>query len=374
MKQLIILMLSLLPISVLAQGGIHAHRSYYTKCASLHPLEGEWTVLMEQSVVTPNGPHTSRNIEVGTFLIRAFGNNKSKFSGLRHAGPDYNGTLVSLSLTDSMGNWRIGHAHFEGWQMMDSIYMFQTDGMMFHVFSHHYAASGDRLPGGAISIHRRYTFVKIFPLTPLQDDYTYVRARGEVGSATCFAVSNKGHLVTNHHVVAIGDFYHVRGLDGQRWPAKLIFSDSASDIAVLQITDTSFTNHLNIPFRCTDQTRTLGERLVAVGYPFINISGGLPKAIVGFYDKELTEGRFQCALMLNSGNSGGPILGKDYELVGVVSAGGFGHALGITANRLEELLNAHGIPHVLRDPPLAIIDTEYLAVYPIDVEVLYSKR
>lgn len=353
---------------------LFAQQSYFEACSHLHPIEGQWKVFMEEMTVTPSGVSFQRIDREGSFDIRSIGREKEKFSASGGAGWGFFGVLQNMTFTLLDGKEIVGTGGFEGWNFKDTIWGLVTDDLIFHVFSNHYRESGDDLPEGATRIHRRYTFVKKFPLTELQEAYTYIPARGEVGMGTCFAVSNQGHIVTNHHVVEGGNYYHVRGLQGQRWRAKLIFSDSANDIAVLQVTDTSFTNRLTIPFRCTGHSPKNQGLLMVIGYPLAYLSGGLPKSAMGVFYQDNGGGRFNCYLLTNPGNSGGPILGANSELIGVVRAGMLQFAEAVSAERLLELLDAHGIPHVLRDPPMDMSTGKSFVVYPIDVEHLYTSR
>ena len=55
------------------------------------------------------------------------------------------------------------------------------------------------------------------------------------GSGSGSILDSKGHILTNHHVVADTRKLEVALADGSRWPAKLIGSDPDSDLAVIKI-------------------------------------------------------------------------------------------------------------------------------------------
>ena len=77
-------------------------------------------------------------------------------------------------------------------------------------------------------------------------------------------VSREGHIVTNQHVVADEDEVTVRLSNGQEAPARIIGSDSATDIAVLKVTGLQVTP---LAFADSDQVK-VGQWVIAVGNPF----------------------------------------------------------------------------------------------------------
>ena len=62
---------------------------------------------------------------------------------------------------------------------------------------------------------------------------------------TGFAISANGYIVTNFHVIDGADSVYVQDADGKSYKTKVIYSEPSTDIAVLEITDSSFKT-----FRC----------------------------------------------------------------------------------------------------------------------------
>ena len=70
--------------------------------------------------------------------------------------------------------------------------------------------------------------------TAVQMDF-FFNAFPTQGSGSGSVIDTKGHILTNHHVVANAQKLEVTLADGSKWPAKLIGSDPDNDLAVIKI-------------------------------------------------------------------------------------------------------------------------------------------
>jgi uncharacterized protein len=137
-------------------------------------------------------------------------------------------------------------------------------------------------------------------------------------SGTGFFVTPDGLLVTNFHVVEDAENYSVRTRTGTL-PAKLIKADKANDVAVLKVNGSNF-NALPIAAR---RDVRLGENVFTIGFPNPEMQGTEPKltrgeisSLAGMKDDPR---HFQISVPVQPGNSGGPLVDLNGNVVGVVS-------------------------------------------------------
>ena len=133
---------------------------------------------------------------------------------------------------------------------------------------------------------------------------------------TGFFVTDRGHILTNGHVVS--ECRIIRTTEGQ--PARLIDVDKGADLALLK---TSATRAFPATLR-TGRPLRIGDDVVAFGYPLKgllssggNVSAGIISAISGVGD----DPRFlQISAPVQPGNSGGPLFDSSGNVIGVVVA------------------------------------------------------
>jgi putative serine protease PepD len=159
--------------------------------------------------------------------------------------------------------------------------------------------------------------------TAVQMDF-FFNAFPTQGSGSGSIIDLKGHILTNHHVVANAQKLEVTLADESKWPAKLIGSDPDNDLAVIQI-DAPKEKLKVIP---TGDSRNLkiGQKVLAIGNPF-GLQRTLTTGIISSLGRTirsesgtLMEDIIQTDAAINPGNSGGPLLNSDGEIVGINSA------------------------------------------------------
>lgn len=134
-------------------------------------------------------------------------------------------------------------------------------------------------------------------------------------------VTDKGHIVTNHHVVAGVDEIRVTLHDGSQYEAEWIGSEPNVDIAVLQLKAPeggSLPPLQPLVFGNSDEVR-VGEMVLAVGNPF-GLSETVTQGIISAKQRELSDGAneyFQTDAVINPGNSGGPLVNVRGEIIGI---------------------------------------------------------
>lgn len=157
-------------------------------------------------------------------------------------------------------------------------------------------------------------------------------------------VFRDGYLVTNQHVVDGATDYEVEFEGGEWVSATLVGSDVYSDLAVLALRNSPDGAE---PLSFVSREPPIGTRVVALGAPF-GLSHSVSAGIVSGQDRSLPSNTgFQIAdaiqtdAAVNPGNSGGPLVDLDGDVVGVVnSAGGENIGFAISAGMCRRVLPA----------------------------------
>lgn len=139
-----------------------------------------------------------------------------------------------------------------------------------------------------------------------------------------FIITSDGYIVTNHHVIKDTTGLKVIMYDGTEYEAKLIASNSASDLAVIKIEGT-FT-----PVELGDSSALeVGDYVCAIGTPSdLEFAGTMTYGIVSAINRSVsitnsfgtvikTMTLIQTDATLNPGNSGGPLINMHGQVVGI---------------------------------------------------------
>jgi putative serine protease PepD len=196
-------------------------------------------------------------------------------------------------------------------------------------------------PGGVLTVERRTAA----PLPPDNDSIAAVAAKvlpstvqivaeyqgkdqGATGSG--FVLDDKGHVITNNHVVAEADQddgpIDVIDQQGNHMKATVVGRSTVYDIAVLDVPKAKDLKPASVG--SADQMR-VGESVVAIGSP-LGLSATVTSGIVSAVNRPVTTGEgesensyinaVQTDAAINPGNSGGPLVNLQGQVVGVNSA------------------------------------------------------
>lgn len=145
------------------------------------------------------------------------------------------------------------------------------------------------------------------------------------GVGSGFFISADGSILTNHHVVADADEIIVTLTDGREFKAKIIGSDERTDVALIQI---DAKNMSTLPIG-NPKTLKKGQWVLAIGSPF-GLDSTVTSGIVSAIGRETGDYLpfIQTDVAVNPGNSGGPLLDLQGQVVGINSqivsrSGGF---------------------------------------------------
>ena len=136
-------------------------------------------------------------------------------------------------------------------------------------------------------------------------------------SGSSFLVDGNGYLVTNSHVVN-GASTLVVVNKGREYIARNVYNDVANDIAILKIEDKDWKPVTNLPYSIRKGIVDLGEEIFTLGYPRNEVvyNRGYMSAASGYNDDTLS---IQIAISANPGNSGGPVLDRNGDIIGILS-------------------------------------------------------
>jgi putative serine protease PepD len=146
-----------------------------------------------------------------------------------------------------------------------------------------------------------------------------------------FVYDKTGHVVTNYHVVQGAHSIKVLFADGSKHKAVVVGSDASTDLAVLKVDAPVSELH---PLTLGDSSKVqVGDGVVAIGSPF-GLDETVTSGIVSALNRTISSdnaysisGAIQTDAAINHGNSGGPLLNGQGEVIGInsqIESGGGG--------------------------------------------------
>lgn len=196
-------------------------------------------------------------------------------------------------------------------------------------------------------VHVKNTSVKTVrdPYAELFYGKSSGRQYAQVGTGSGVIISSDGYIITNNHVIREATELEITLNDRKTYKAKLIGTDSKSDIALLKIdaTDLPF-----VIFANSDNLQ-VGEWVLAVGNPY-NLTSTVTAGIVSAKGRDLEgnnihESFIQTDAAVNPGNSGGALVNTRGELVGINTAissktGSFiGYSFAVPSNIAKKVID-----------------------------------
>ncbi len=147
----------------------------------------------------------------------------------------------------------------------------------------------------------------------------------ESGSGSGFVWDAEGHILTNYHVIEGAEQIEVSFGDDNPLPARVIGADPPNDLAVLKI-EALPAGVKPLPLGDSDAL-AVGQTAVAIGNPFGQFQRTLTAGVISALNRTIEldqqrvlRGVIQTDASINRGNSGGPLLDSEGQVIGITSA------------------------------------------------------
>jgi serine protease Do len=194
------------------------------------------------------------------------------------------------------------------------------------------------LPPGFEQFFRRFGMPDATPEEPRGNRRNFV-----MGQGSGFFISADGFAVTNNHVVEKAESVEVTTDDGKSYTAKVIGTDSKTDLALIKIDGHDDFPHVKL----SETNPRVGDWVLAVGNPF-GLGGTVTAGIISARGRDIGAGPYddfiQIDAPVNRGNSGGPTFDVDGNVIGVNTAifspsgGSVGIAFAIPAETVRSVV------------------------------------
>ena len=218
--------------------------------------------------------------------------------------------------------------------------------------------------------------------TQVSSDSPFFGPQETSASGSGFVIDKAGHIITNFHVVEGAREIQVNFSGNDRMDAKVIGSDPSTDIAVLQI-DAQARALTPLPLGDSDVV-SVGDAVIAIGNPF-SLERTVTAGIVSALQRRITapdgfaiDEVIQTDAAINHGNSGGPLLNANGEVIGVnaqiesETGGNVGIGFAIPINTVKEvvsqLIDEGKVEHAYLGVEMATIDKDLAETFNLPVD------
>jgi S1-C subfamily serine protease len=182
--------------------------------------------------------------------------------------------------------------------------------------------------------------------TVYQRSFFFVEQAHELGSG--FIINSEGQILTNFHVISGSSEVEVTLPDQTRYKATILVRDRPDDLALIKIEPKKKLTPLHLG---ESDHLQVGQKVLAIGNPF-GFSGTLTVGVVSSLGRDvptennqMLEGMIQTDAAINSGNSGGPLLDSQGNVIGINTAiygpngGNVGIGFASPINRAKSMLD-----------------------------------
>lgn len=201
----------------------------------------------------------------------------------------------------------------------------------------------------------------------------------EVTSGSGFLIDKEGHIVTNHHVIEQAHRVRISFFDNTSAEARVIGRNPANDLALLKVEPELVEDIEPVELGDSSKVRP-GQLAIIIGNPFglrnsvsVGVSSGIDRGLPSELGRFIP-GMLQTDALISPGNSGGPMLNRAGQVVGITTAVELSSAqisqrigFAVPVNTLREVLPQLKEQAVVRPPWLGTLSQ---SVRPLLVERL----
>ena len=163
----------------------------------------------------------------------------------------------------------------------------------------------------------------------------------QYGFGSGVIIDPQGYILTSNHVIESADRIEVRLSDDRNFVAKLIGRDAETDLALIKVD-----SEQPLPVAVLGNSDGLkpGQWVMAIGNPFVydhTVTVGVISALNRKLGASIADSFIQTDAAINFGNSGGPLLNTNGEVIGIntlVSSQGSGIGFSVPINTAREVL------------------------------------
>lgn len=199
-----------------------------------------------------------------------------------------------------------------------------------------------------IDIYKAAQSSVVYITSTVIEDTFFFGPRATQGIGSGFIISPDGQILTNNHVVSGSSGLEVTLTDKSQYKARIIMRMPSNDLALIKIDPRDNKKLPKLNLGDSDAVQ-VGQKVLAIGNPF-GLSGTLTTGIISALDREIPaenqtlEGMIQTDASINSGNSGGPLLDSQGNVIGINTAiygptgGSVGIGFAMPINRAKRML------------------------------------
>ena len=173
----------------------------------------------------------------------------------------------------------------------------------------------------SINVYKKLSpsIVSITTFSPSEDD-EFIEPVPKQGAGSGVVIDRAGYILTNYHVIEGATKIDV-AFDKKTYPARVIGAAPNNDLAILQV---SAPASLLVPAKLGDSSRLqVGQSAIALGNPFGILGRTMTSGIISAVNRDVKiqntvfRGMIQTDAPINGGNSGGPLVNTDGEVIGI---------------------------------------------------------
>lgn len=171
-----------------------------------------------------------------------------------------------------------------------------------------------------INVYKKVSPSVVSVMTVSYDEDFFMEPVPRQGAGSGVVIDMEGHILTNNHVVQGASKIDI--LFGKKsYPAKIVGTAPNNDLAVLKV---SAPKDVLKPAKLGDSSKLqIGQTAIAIGNPFGILGRTMTTGIISGLDRDvkadtkILRGMIQTDAAINGGNSGGPLVNTDGQVIGI---------------------------------------------------------